>query len=402
MTAPPGSSVLTGFDRIVTFDSDRPGDPAELTDGSIAMYAGQIAWVGPASDLPAEYVDLPRERFEGLTAVPGFVDSHTHAVFAGDRREEFRMRLEGASYEDIMAAGGGIHATVEATRAASADDLYHATLTRLEAMLLAGTTTVEIKSGYGLELETELRQLQVVKRLRESVRMKIHPTFLAHAVPPTADRGEYLEMLTTTIIPACAELAESCDVFCDVGVFDTTESVAILEAGARHGLSPRIHAEQLAHSGGAQVAAMLGAASADHLDHVDEADVAALRDAGVVATLLPGVSFTMRHPQPPARALWDAGVPVAIATDCNPGTSNITSMPLVITLAVLEMGLTVEEALWAATRGGARSLRSDAGHIRQRGPADVVVLGSDSAVDLAYRPGSDLIHSVFSFGEQVR
>ncbi len=401
MTHPPGTTVLMGLRRIVTFDSDRPGEPAEVNDGSIAMYGGRIAWVGPSSELPVEYEELPRERFDGLTAVPGFVDSHTHAVFAGDRRDEFRMRLEGASYEDIMSAGGGIHATVEATRSASADDLYHASRARLEAMLANGTTTVEIKSGYGLDLETELRQLMVVERLREGLRMDLRPTFLAHAIPPGTDRAEHLDLLVSSIIPACAEIAESCDVFCDVGVFDTAEAAAILEAGSRHGLTPRIHAEQLAHSGGAQVAAMVGAASADHLDHVDEADIMALRDAGVVATLLPGVSFTMRHPQPPGRALWDAGVTVAIATDCNPGTSYVTSMPFVMTLAVLELGLTVEEALWSATRGGARSLRIDAGHIRVGAPAAIVVLDSDSPVDLVYRPDARLVTAVFASGLRI-
>ncbi len=402
MSHPPGTAVLADFDRIVTFDSDKPGDPAELTHGSIVVHGEQVAWVGPADDLPAEYEALPRERFAGLTALPGFVDSHTHAVFAGERRDEFKLRLEGAAYEEIMAAGGGIHATVEATRAASTEELYRATRSRLEEMLSTGTTTVEIKSGYGLDLDTELRQLGVVKRLGEDLAMDLHPTFLAHAVPPGADRRDHLDSLSSEIIPACADFAVSCDVFCDVGVFDSAEATEILRTGARHGLIPRIHAEQLAHSGGAQVAATVGAASADHLDNVDETDILALHDAGVVATLLPGVSFTMRHPQPPGRALWDAGVAVAIATDCNPGTAYLTSMPLVITLAVIEMGLTIEEALWAATRGGARSLRVEAGRLRPGSPANLVVLQSDSPVDLAYRPGSDLIHSVYSHGTLVR
>lgn len=401
MSHPPGTSVLSGLHRIVTCDADRPGDPAEILDGSIAIDRGQIAWVGRSSELPPEYAASPRHHFEGLTAIPGFVDSHTHAVFAGDRRDEFHMRLAGASYEEIMAAGGGIHATVGATRSASADELYHATRPRLEAMLAAGTTTVEVKSGYGLELATERRQLSVVERLRRDMPMDLRPTFLAHAIPPGAGRDEHVQLLVEEIIPGCADLAQSCDVFCDVGVFDTREATTILQAGARLGLTTRIHAEQLAHSGGAQVAAMLGAASADHLDHADEADMAALADAGVVATLLPGVSFTMRQPQPPGRAFWDAGVAVAIATDCNPGTSYITSMPLIITLAVLDMGLTIEEALWAATRGGARALRIDAGRLRRGSPANIVVLSSDSPADLAYRPGSDLIHTVLFQGETV-
>lgn len=392
--------LLTGFSRIIT-NTGPAGDPAELADGVIAVRDGLIVWTGPRPDVPSDYEEDEVIHFPNMTALPGFVDSHTHAVFAGDRREEFGMRLGGASYDEIMDAGGGIHSTVRATRAASRNQLYEQTRRRLDAMLATGTTTVEVKSGYGLDQATELLQLEVVDALQADLPMTIHPTFLAHAIPMDTDRAGHIDRLVTQIIPACAHLAQSCDVFCDAGVFDSAEAAAILEAGASHGLIPRIHAEQLAHSGGAQVAAMIGAASADHLDHVDSIDIAALREAGVVATLLPGVAFTMQQPHPPARALWDAGVTIAIATDCNPGTSYITSMPFIITLAVLDMGLSIEEALWAATRGGAMALRSDAGTIQSGVVADLVILDSDSPVDLAYRPDASLIAAVFAGGRRV-
>lgn len=300
-----------------------------------------------------------------------------------------------------MAAGGGIHSTVGATRSADDEDLLQQTHSRLESMLASGTTTVEVKSGYGLDLTNERRLLETVAELRRLLPMQIVATFLAHAIPPSRDRQDYVDEVIAEILPACADLATFCDVFCDVGAFESSEAARILEAGRQHGLRPRVHAEQLAHSGGAQLAAMVGAASADHLDHADEVDIAALRDARVVATLLPGVSLTMGTPPPPVQAILDAGVPVALATDCNPGTSYLTSMPLVVTLAVLDWRMTPEQALWAATCGGARALDVDAGTIRPGARADIVILDSDSPADLAYRPGRDLVAQVFVAGQPV-
>jgi imidazolonepropionase len=376
-----------------------------VTDAALAVSDGTIAWVGADDAIPPELRALPVVGVGSRAVLPGFVDAHTHCVFAGDRSGEFARRMRGERYEDILAAGGGIRSTVEATRSASHDELLALAKARLDRMVRSGTTTVEIKSGYGLDTATELKMLEVIAKLGETHPIDVVPTFLgAHVVPDDHrnDRAGYVRLVIDEMLPVCAPLARYCDVFCDQGAFTVDEARQVLEAGLRFGLKPRMHVEQLTSTGGAELAAELGAASADHLDHVTPAGVAALRSAGTVAVLLPAVSLSMRTPQPPARMVLDAGVPVAIATDCNPGTSYVESMPLVIALAVLEMGLTPEEAVWAASRGGALALEETRkGRIIQGADADLVVLDAPSAAHLAYRPGTNLIGSVLKDGEFV-
>ena len=296
----------------------------------------------------------------GRSLVPGFVDPHTHVVYAGDRRDELRRRLGGATYADIAAAGGGILSTVRATRAASEADLRAATAGRLAEMLAAGTTTCEAKSGYGLETLAELRMLQVIGQLNGTQPVELVATFMgAHEVPPEfrGRQPEYVRLVIDEMIPAAKDLAEWCDVFCDRGFFTPEESAAILEAGSRAGLKPRIHADELASSGGSGVAESVGARSADHLVHADPDGIAALARGGVVATLLPCAAFFLKLGRfAPARELIAAGVPVALATDVNPGGGFSPSLPFAMTLGCFAMGLTFEEALVAATINAAYSL----------------------------------------------
>jgi len=388
--------LLSDIGELTTNDSEARHDAA------VAVSDGAIAWVGSGDSIPSSFRTLPRVSVDGRAVLPGFVDAHTHCVFAGDRSTEFARRMRGERYEDILAAGGGIRSTVEATRSATSDALVTSGRARLNRMLRLGTTTVEIKSGYGLELNSERKMLQVIAELALTHPVDVVPTFLgAHVVPSEyrEDRAEYVRVVIDEMLPACASLARYCDVFCDEGAFTVEEARTILSAGLRAGLRPRMHVEQLVATGGAELAGELGAASADHLDHVTPSGVEALRSAGTVAVLLPAVSLSMRTPQPPARTLLDAGVPVAIATDCNPGTSYVESMPLVIALAVIEMGLTPEEAVWAATRGGALALEERRkGLVVEGAVADLIVLDAPSAVHLAYRPGANLVVSVIKDG----
>jgi imidazolonepropionase len=400
-----GDLVVAGFGSLVT-NVPTGGDPLGRVEGAVvAVRDGLVAWTGPEDDLPSAFRAVPIVVHPGGAAVPGFVDAHTHVVFAGDRADEFAMRMEGAGYEEILAAGGGIHRTVAATRAATDDELYEASSSRVRRMLATGTTTLEVKSGYGLDVATEARMLRVARRLGEDLPVDVVPTFLgAHVVPGEFrdDRDAYLELVTGEMLSACAPLAEACDVFCDEGAFTVDEARSVLEAGRRAGLRPRLHADQLAGTGAAELAAEVGAVSADHLDHASDAGLAALAAAGTAAVLLPGVSFSLRLPAPPARRIAAAGVHIAIATDCNPGSSYVETMPFVIALAVVEAGLTPDEALWAATRGGALALdRPRAGRLAPGDPADFVVLDAGSHVDLAYRPDGDLVSAVYKRGERV-
>jgi imidazolonepropionase len=383
-------------------------DVAIVTDGAIAADGETIVFAGPDSALPSiaaradQIIDGSR-----LSAVPGFVDAHTHAMFAGDRRDELRRRLGGATYAEIAAQGGGIVSTVKATRAATEEDLVNATRPRLAEMLACGTTTVEVKSGYGLDLETELRMLRALRRLAAEEPIGIVPTFMgAHEIPIEYRdrRAEYERLVVERMIPAIANerLAEWCDVFCETGVFTTDESRRILEAGQAHGLKPRIHADELAASGGSRVAAAVGARSADHLIFVDEAGIRALGDAGVVATLLPNAAFYLKLGRfAPARALIDAGVPVAIATDVNPGGGFSPSMAFAMTLACFGMGLTFEEALVAATINGAYSLdrHASVGSLEPGKLMDCVLVSGD-AIDLI-RIGASPVAAVVKQGRVV-
>ncbi len=397
--------VLTGIGQLVTNDPQRDGLLGLVDEAAVAIKAGRVAWVGPERELLRELRDLPELDCAGRSVLPGFIDAHTHLAFAGNRAEEFARRLRGETYEEILAAGGGIHATVEATRATDSMRLLDSSIQRAKRMLGYGTTTVEIKSGYGLETETEINQLEVAAAIDDELAIDVVPTFLgAHVIPKEfiGDRAGYIRLVIDEMLPAAAPLAKYCDVFCDEGAFTVDEAREILAAASEHGLRARMHANQLGHSGGAALAAELGAVTADHLDNITSDDVAALKAAGTVAVLLPTVSLSLRLPAPPARRLWDAGVPVAIATDCNPGTSYVENMQLVIAIASLEAALSPEEAVWAATRGGAMAIEAeDKGVIKPGAVADFVVLEADSYVEIPYRPGTDLVRIVIKNGKVV-
>lgn len=395
--------LVRSIGHLVTNASRIPGDLGVMTHAAVAIRGGVVVWVGRDDEVPADLRDLPAFDVGGRAVLPGFVDAHTHLVFGGDRAEEFARRLRGESYEEILAAGGGIHATVAATRAATPDDLVDQAAARALRMLASGTTTVEIKSGYGLTTAHETRLLLAAVSVGERTPVDVVPTFLgAHVVDRGSDRDAYVDLVVDEMLPAASLLARSCDVFCDEGAFSVGEARRILTAARDLGLATRLHAEQLAHTGAAALAAEIGAQSADHLDHATPDDAAMLRDAGVVAVLLPAVSLSMRTPPPPARMLWDAGATVALATDCNPGTAYVESMPLVVALGCLEAGLTPEEAVWAATAGGAAALRMpDRGAVAEGARGDLVVLDADSHVDLIYRPGGVATAAVVASGQVV-
>ena len=388
------SVLLTGISELVTNDPG-VGDGSRLgvVDRAAVVVEGQaIVWVGPQAQAPDadQRLDLA-----GRAVVPGFVDSHSHLVFAGDRSREFEARMTGAPYD-----GGGIATTVAATRAAP-DELLLARARALQAEMRAqGTTTIEVKSGYGLTVADEARSLRVARELTDET------TFLgAHVVPTGVDRRAYVDLVTGAMLQACAPLARWVDVFCEPAsphAFDADESREVLTAGIAAGLLPRVHGNQLSAGPGVRLAVEVGAASVDHCAHLSAADVDALVGAspapgrdGTVATLLPGVEFSTRSPYPDARGLLDAGATVALASDCNPGSRYTSSMPFVVALAVREMGLSPAEALWAATAGGALALRRpDVGHLGVGARADVAVLEAPSYRHLAYRPGVPLARAL--------
>jgi len=402
--------LLTHVGEIVTNDPAHGGLIGRVEDAMLLIRGGRVRFAGPRRAMPGGQGDLPELDCGGRAVIPGFVDAHTHVVFGGYRAGELARRLRGESYEQILAAGGGIYSTVEATRDAAASDvpgetLLDQALPRVRRMLAAGTTTIEVKSGYGLETATEKRILETASEIPSHAAIDVVPTFLgAHVVDEelTHDRESYLQLIENEMLPACASLARYCDVFCDRGAFSVEEARRVLAAGKRHGLRPRLHANQLGATGGARLAAEVSAISADHLDHIDDGDIAALRASGTVAVLLPGVALSMRTPPPPGPRLWEAGLTVAIATDCNPGTSCIESMQLMVALACLEMKLTPEQALWSATRGGALALeRLDRGWLGAGALADLAILDADSYLHLVYRPGTNLAWKVLKRGEVV-
>jgi imidazolonepropionase len=408
--------LIFNADRLYTCQGPAPRrgagqrDAGLIEHAAIASFEGVIVAVGPTADV-RNRVRLTTEATvldaAGHTVVPGFVDPHTHLVFAGDRRDELHQRLAGSSYAEIAAGGGGIVKTVSATRDASEDDLVETALPRLAAMRACGTTTVEIKSGYGLDTASELRMLRAIRTLGARQPIEIVPTFMgAHEIPIEyrSRRSDYLRLVIDDMIPAVAaeQLAEWCDVFCEQGVFTPEETRTILDAGLRHGLAPRLHADELALSGGSAVAAEIGARSADHLIYVDAAHARRLAAGGVIATLLPAAAFFLKLGRyAPARLLIDTGVPVALATDRNPGGGFTPSMPFVMTLAAFAMDMTLEEALVAATLNAAASLdrAHRVGSLEVGKQMDAVVL-SGTLADLT-RIGEPVIRTVIKRGADV-
>jgi imidazolonepropionase len=389
----PHSILVRGIGQLVTNQPELGKGPlGVMSEVDLVVDGGEVAWIGPAGTAPAADVMLDAA---GRCVVPGFVDSHTHLVFAGDRVEEFTARMAGERY-----VAGGIFSTVAATRSASRSALLHMAARLAKEAEAQGTTTLETKSGYGLTVRDEGRCLDVAGEVVEEV------TFLgAHVVAPEY-RGreeDYVALVTGPMLDACAPRARWCDVFCEEGAFDPSAAREILRAAGARGLGLRVHANQLSFGEGVRLAVELGAASADHCTHLTAGDIDALAGSQTVATLLPGAEFSTRSSYPDARRLLDAGATVALATDCNPGTSFTTSMPFVIALAVREMHMTPDEALFAATAGGARALRRDElGALGPGSRGDLVVLDAPAPAHLAYRPGVDLVAAVVRAGRVVR
>jgi imidazolonepropionase len=408
--------LLTNIGELVTNEPapDRDGGRLGIIrDAAILVEDEHVAWIGPAAhaeDLAARLrrddrrdgdehrsswdADVEVVDVGGRAMIPGFVDSHTHLVFGGDRADEFAARMAGRRYE-----AGGIRSTVASTRAATDDELRARLAGFVDELHAQGTTTFEIKSGYGLSVPDEERLVRLAREVTDEV------TFLgAHVVPAeyTDDRDAYVDLVLGEMLTACSPHSRWIDVFCETGAFTIDETRRILRAGVEAGLAPRLHANQLGPGDGVRLAVELGAASVDHCTYLSDADVAALAASDTVATLLPGVEFSTRQPYPDARRLLDAGITVALASDCNPGSSFTSSMPFCIAVAVRDMGMTPDEALWAATAGGAAALqRSDVGAIRSGAHADLVLLDAPSHVHLAYRPGVPLVDRVWKHGALV-
>ncbi|PSJ27080.1 imidazolonepropionase [Streptosporangium nondiastaticum] len=383
------TTVITNISSLVTNDPSLGEGPlGTVQDAAVVIDGDRVVWVGTSSKAPATD---NRVDAEGRAALPGFVDSHSHLVFAGDRTAEFNARMSGRGY-----SAGGIRTTVAATRAAS-DEALDANVRRyVREALRQGTTVLETKSGYGLTVEDEARALRIAAAHTDEV------TYLgAHIVSPdyADDPAAYVDLVTGPMLDACAPHARWVDVFCERGAFDGDQARTILKAGAARGLTPRVHANQLSYGPGVQLAVELGAASADHCTHLTDADVDALASGTTVATLLPGAEFSTRAQWPDARRLLDAGATVALSTDCNPGSSFTSSMPFCIALAVRDMGMTPDEAVWSATAGGAAALRrTDVGRIVPGARADLALLDAPSHVHLAYRPGVPLVSAVWRAG----
>ena len=381
------SVAFTNIGSLVTNDKGLElGLLGELQNSAIVVEDGNIAWVGSTVSVPDadEQIDV-----EGRTVLPGFVDSHAHLLFAGDRASEFSARMAGESY-----SAGGIRTTVAATRAATDAELETNLLSLAAEMRVSGITTFETKSGYGLSVADEARALRIATKHTSET------TYLgAHVVPAEYEgrSDDYVSLVTGEMLNQVADSAKWVDVFCDRGAFTVEQAREILLAGKAMGLQPRIHANQLEQGGGIQLAVELDCASADHCTHFDQKDIDALAGSHTVATLLPGAEFSTRSNYPDARKLWDAGVKVALATDCNPGSSYTTSMPFCIAVAVRDMHFTVEQAIWSATKGGAKALRRrDIGAIKVGMRADLIEVNAPNALHLAYRPGVNLISKTYT------
>ncbi len=377
-----------------------------LRDAGVLCENGKIVWVGEMKDFSLSIPDSCSEiDASGKVVLPGFVDSHTHMMFAGDRAHEFALRAQGASYQQIAESGGGILNTITHVRAASKRELKKQTLRYMYQMMKHGTTCVEIKTGYGLDFNSEMKMLEAIAELRDEEMMTVVPTFIgAHAYPPEfkANKQAYVNLVVEEMIPYAGRKGRAafCDVFCETGYFGLEESERILETGKAHGMLPKIHAEELTPLGGAELAAKVGAVSADHLEHITDAGIEALRKAGVVATLLPGVSFFLNHHHAPARKLIDAGVAVAIASDFNPGSCMSFSMPLMMTIACTQMRMSPEEALVSATLNGAAALNLSEkyGSIEAGKYADILIADVPDYRHLAYHFGTNHIITTIKHG----
>ena len=368
------ATVVRNIGQLITNSDSSLG----IIENAVLVFEyGKVQWIGPNNSAPAADSSIDAE---GGVVTPGFVDSHTHLVFAGDRTQDYVARMTGSKY-----SSGGINTTVSATRAASEDELRETTRRLVARARSTGTTTLEVKSGYGLNTETELKILKVAREFTHET------TFLgAHIVPSEKinSRDSYIDEVKTTMLQAVKQYAKWIDVFCDTGAFSVDEAREILKAGIAEGLKPRLHGNQLGNTGGAELAAELKVASVDHCTHISDSALSALADAGVVATLLPGAEFFTRSEYPNAKRFFDAGVNVALATDCNPGSSFMTSMPVVISLAVREMQMTPTQAFYAATKGGALALqRTDIGHLNVGAEADLVIWQTKSFESIPYRMG---------------
>ncbi|MCW4458915.1 imidazolonepropionase [Microbacterium sp. MPKO10] len=395
-------TLMTNIGELVT-NEKRDTDPLGIRhDAAVLLDGDRIAWVGDARSALAVAGDEGLEVVDaaGQAVIPGFVDSHTHVVFGGDRSAEFAARMAGEAY-----TAGGIRSTVAATRAATDDELRARLAGFVSELHAQGTTTFEVKTGYGLSVHDEERLARLAREVTDEV------TFLgAHVVPPeyddstgsAGDADDYVDLVVGAMLDACAPHVRWVDVFCERGAFTPEQSRRVLEAGASRGLGVRVHGNQLGHGDGVRLAVELGAASVDHCTYLSDEDVALLAASGTVCTLLPGVEFSTRQPYPDARRLLDAGARVALASDCNPGSSFTSSMAFCIAVAVRDMGFTAAEALWAATAGGAAALaRDDVGRIVPGARADLVLLGAPSHVHLAYRPGVPLVAQTWVAGQRI-
>lgn len=375
--------LITGIGELTTNDAEL----GKLRDAAVIVEGETIAWAGSAADAPDadERIDV-----DGRAVLPGWVDSHTHLVFAGDRTAEFEARMAGKAY-----SAGGIAVTVDATRSASDEQLAANLRRHVDEAAKQGTTCLETKTGYGLNVEDEVRSARIAADVADEV------TFLgAHLVPPGADAESYVDLVCGDMLDAVAPLVRWADVFCETGAFDEAQSARVLKAARERGLGLRVHGNQLGEGPGVRLAVELGAASVDHCTYLSEADVEALAASDTVATLLPACDLSTRQPLAPARRLLDAGATVALASNANPGSSYTTSMAFCVTTAVLQMRMTIEEAVWSATAGGARALRrDDVGVIRPGARADLQVLEAPSVTHLAYRPGVPLTAAVWRRGK---
>lgn len=388
------ATLIDNIGELVTNDAGVGRGPlGVLTDAAVVVDGDRISWVGPQGELGDNAAD-DRVDAGGRAVLPGFVESHSHLVFAGERAEEFAARMAGEKY-----AAGGIRTTLAKTRAASDEDL-HGTVSRLVAEALRqGTTTIESKSGYDQTVAGELRSLEVASAHCDTTTL-----LAAHVCPPEFEgrQDDYVRMVIAEMVPACAPSAQWIDVFCERGAFGPDETRAILTAGRAAGLGVRVHGNQLTQGHGIQIAVELGAASVDHVCHTDDADIEALAASDTVATVLPGADFSTRNKYPDARRMIDAGVTVALGADCNPGTSYTTSIPFCIAVAVRDLFLTPDEAIWGATAGGAKALRrDDVGVVAAGKRADLAFLDADSRLHLAYRPGVPLVGRVMQAGRLV-